>query len=42
MGKIEALRAEMYICIDLYGINDDRTIDKSQELDKALNELSQK
>lgn len=34
---IEGLRKELHKCIDSYGLNDTRTIKKSQELDKELN-----
>jgi hypothetical protein len=35
---IEKLRNEMYEYIDKFGLGDIRTVSKSQELDKVLNE----
>lgn len=35
---IDNLRNELYECIDKFGTRDLRTVEKSQELDKALNE----
>lgn len=35
--KVEELREELHECIELYGTSDKRTVEKSQELDQALN-----
>ncbi|RII34334.1 aspartyl-phosphate phosphatase Spo0E family protein [Clostridium chromiireducens] len=32
----EKVRNELYECIDKYGLQDDKTIRKSQELDKII------
>lgn len=37
---IEGLRKDLHKCIDTYGLNNIRTVKKSQELDKALNKKS--
>lgn len=39
MDAVEQLREELHDCIKRYGLSDERTIQKSQELDKALNNL---
>lgn len=36
--SIDSLRNELHEYIDDFGLNDQRTVDKSQELDRALNE----
>ena len=33
----EKIREELYECMDMFGILDERTLKKSQELDEALN-----
>lgn len=35
----EKVRAELHDYIDKYGLNDERTIEKSQELDRIMNSL---
>lgn len=37
IDEIEQLREELHDYIKRYGLSDERTIQKSQELDKALN-----
>ncbi|WP_084113488.1 aspartyl-phosphate phosphatase Spo0E family protein [Clostridium acidisoli] len=36
MKTLEKLREELYNCIEKFGLNDPRTIAKSQELDKPI------
>ncbi len=36
---LEKLRKEMHELIDKYGLDDERTVAKSQELDEVLNEI---
>lgn len=38
-AEIEALRQEMYMYIALYGIQDKRTLEASQRLDKPIVEV---
>lgn len=40
MDTIEQLREELHDYIKRYGLSDKRTIQKSQELDKALNNFN--
>ncbi|MDF2675277.1 MAG: Spo0E like sporulation regulatory protein, partial [Clostridiales bacterium] len=38
--QINRLKEELHLFIEVYGISNDRTLSKSQELDAKLNELS--